>query len=386
LGKLFILRKTAPAQSFYLFKFQVKLFQTDQLPGRTVRTEDGKDYLYFSGTDYLGMGHNEAFRSYLLEGFRLYGNHYGSSRNNSLRLAVYQEAETSFAKFTGAPSSLIVSSGIWAGQLVMKEIESITCSVGAKPGIKYYYAPKVHPALWGTQYSVSHDSWQNWTDETIALINQSKPSEVHIICTDAVGSPWAEEFDLSVFSRISNIKNTWLIVDESHALGVKGQKGSGVYKDLNAAVSVNNIVLSSLNKALGIPAGGIYADAEVLAKLKSSPWFAGASPPAPAFVFAFLKILTDGTYITAWDKLQANISYFKNKLPDSPLFTVVDDYPVFCSKRHKLFAHLLENDMMGSCFSYPSPSDTPVVRLAISALHQKEDLDRLAEVCMKFQY
>ena len=92
---------------------------THSLPGRTVTLDSGEDFLWFSGTDYLGMGSNEAFGAYLAEGFARYGTHYGSSRNGSLRLAVYEDAEESLATYADAPAALVVSSGMWAGQLVM---------------------------------------------------------------------------------------------------------------------------------------------------------------------------------------------------------------------------------------------------------------------------
>ena len=114
-------------------------YYTNQLPNTTVILEDGKKYLWFSGTDYLGMAHNEEFRSYLKEGFSLYGSHFGSSRNNSLQLNIYEEAESALAAYTVAPASLTVSSGMWAGQLVMKEIENILLKSSQMPMVRIFY-------------------------------------------------------------------------------------------------------------------------------------------------------------------------------------------------------------------------------------------------------
>ena len=83
--------------------------------------------------------------------------------------------------------------------------------------------------------------------------------------------------------------------------------------------------------------------------------------------------------------LMENIGYFNAKMESSPLFECIEDYPVFCSSNAALFDHLLANGIMASCFPYPSPADAPVTRIAISSLHQKEDLDRLAEVCKRFK-
>lgn len=359
----------------------MSIFRTQNLPGRTVRTVEGLEYLYFSGTDYLGMGHNPEYLDFIREGLDLYGSHYGSSRNNSLRLDIYEETEQSLARFVKSPSSLIVSSGMWAGQLVMKTIEAI---VDSKQKLQYHYAPRVHPALWGNQYRSEKVSWNEWASSTVKTIFDSNTDAIHIICTDAIGSPVVENFDFSVFEKFTGNQNIWLIVDDSHSLGVRGENGMGVFSELHPRIDANTLVVSSLNKALGIPSGAIFGAQDVIDKIRTSPWYAGASPPAPAFIHALNQLLNTRCFENAHDILTANISYLNKKLGNNNDFDQSEGYPVFCSREVRLFSHLLDNRIMSSCFAYPSPSDPPITRLAVNALHQKKDLDHLAEVCNQF--
>ena len=331
------------------------------------------------------MGHDETFRSYLLKGFQLYGNHFGSSRSNSLRLAIYEETERQLASWIGSKSALMVSSGMWAGQLVMKTIEDLIARTGNPANIHYHYAPKVHPALWGNHYSKSDSSWSEWAHLTVQKVNESLADTAHIICTDGVGSPMVEAFDFSIFANLpGNRSNIWIIVDESHTLGVCGKQASGFYRSIENLRLANVIAVSSLNKALGIPGGLICCDEVTRDWISRSPWFAGASPPAPAYIYALKKLLETGYYEEANAMLAANINYFHKRLTASNLFHSFPAYPVLCSKNPALFETLLTHGIMASCFSYPGPNDPPVTRLAISALHQKEDLDRLAEVCNNY--
>ncbi|MEO6283232.1 MAG: aminotransferase class I/II-fold pyridoxal phosphate-dependent enzyme [Dyadobacter sp.] len=357
------------------------VFQTNTLPGRTVLTTDGTEYLWFSGTDYLGMGHNEEFRSCLLEGINLYGTHFGSSRNNSLRLGVFEEVETLFARFVQGDSALLISSGMLAGQLVMKEIENVLKETGEYSNVIYHYAPRVHPAIWGKNYTSNETPWNSWAASIVTSINDDSKDSVHIICTDATGSPMVEEYDLSIFNLLHNVGNVWLIVDESHSLGVSGPNGDGAGDKLHATLREKTIFLSSLNKALGIPGGAIWGSEHITALLRKSPWFAGASPPTPAYAYTLKKLLETNVYGSAFSKLSANIAYLNSQIPNSDLFVSLPGYPVMCSKSTALFDHLLKNGIMASCFSYPLPTDAPITRLAISSIHQKEDLNRLAEVC-----
>jgi 7-keto-8-aminopelargonate synthetase-like enzyme len=331
------------------------------------------------------MGHNEDFRRYLFEGINLYGTHFGSSRNNSLRLDVFHEAEDLFAEFVGADSSLLISSGMLAGQLVMKEIENVLKETAAHSNVIYHYAPRVHPAIWGKDYASNETLWNSWAASIIALINNSSKDTVHIICTDATGSPMVEAFDFSIFNRLNDPDHVWLIIDESHSVGVSGANGRGVGYVLNAPLKSKAIFLSSLNKALGIPGGVIWGSEDITALLRKSPWFAGASPPAPAYAYTLKRLLETNVFASSLSKLTANIDYLNKQMLASDLFVSLPGYPVMCSKNTDLFDHLLKNGIMASCFSYPLPTDAPITRLAISSIHQKEDLDRLAEVCTLFK-
>lgn len=359
----------------------MNIYHTDKLPGRTVETSDGRKYLWFSGTDYLGMGHNEDLRRYVQVATETFGNHYGSSRNNSLRLTMYDEAEMQLAHFLQTESALIVSSGMWAGQLLIKVIEEIIEEHSTLT--TYHYGPGVHPALWRNSFQRTDSNWYEWSEQTIRRINEA-PESNHIICSDAIGSPMVRAFDFSVFDALKKPSKVWLLIDESHSLGVLGSAGKGIAEQIPASILPRTTFVSSLNKALGIPAGAIWGAKSVIAKLRQSPWFAGASPPAPAYAYGLKMLLEQNKYATARALLMDNVAWFNAQMDDNALFKAVKNYPVFCSTNAALFDHLLQNGIMASCFPYPSPSDAPVTRIAISSLHQKEDLDRLAEVCKQF--
>lgn len=361
------------------------IYHTSQLPGREVTLVNGQISLWFSGTDYLGMGQNKSFKTFLHEGFDIYGTHFGSSRNNSLRLDIYEKVENLLALSTGSESALTVSSGFWAGQLLHKELNNIISnSKLADIPVRYHYAPGAHPAIWGDQYSSSPLNWTEWAKTTLENITKS-PEVRHIICTDSIGSPWVEKFDLSIFSDLPNTGRIWLVVDDSHGLGVMGISGLETYHTLQNIANAESIVIASLNKAIGIPGGVIFSSNKIYQQLRSSPWFSGASPSSPAYIYALKRLLETGEHLKSLKALQENIRYFHQIFDSSPLFTSVPDYPVLCSRDTALFDFLFENGILASCFSYPLPTDAPVSRIAISSIHQKKDLDKLAEVCMKFQ-
>ncbi|MGV3588073.1 MAG: hypothetical protein ACO1OF_13795 [Adhaeribacter sp.] len=121
-----------------LIRVSAQILTSTELPGRTL-TANGREYLYFSGTSYLGMSRNQKFQALLQEGFRQYGLNYSSSRLSNVQLAVFAETENYLATYTGAEAALTISSGLLAGQLVVQAL--------AGSGT-FIYAPRTHPALW----------------------------------------------------------------------------------------------------------------------------------------------------------------------------------------------------------------------------------------------
>ncbi len=113
----------------------------NHLPSRILHI-DGAEKLFFSGTAYFGMGHQTAFRAALLEGLAHYGTVFSVSRNNNLQLDVYDEAENWLQKSCGSEAALTVSSGMLAGQILLKTY------LADIPDANFIVFPKTHPALW----------------------------------------------------------------------------------------------------------------------------------------------------------------------------------------------------------------------------------------------
>lgn len=88
---------------------------TEELPGRTL-ISNHEEYLWFGGTSYLGIPHHPQFKENFADAISRYGISWGSSRNNTVQLSIYEKAEIELANFAKMPAALTVSSGMWAGQ------------------------------------------------------------------------------------------------------------------------------------------------------------------------------------------------------------------------------------------------------------------------------
>ena len=358
-------------------------YTTQHLPSR-ILTTNNQEYLWFSGTSYLGMPHHQGFRENFIQAFARYGTSWGSSRNNTVRLEIYETAEIELAKFAQMPAALTTSSGMWAGQLV--------CNFLQKPDTQFFYAPKTHPALWN-EASLKLQDWEKglsyaeWTLKIGEKVKECTAQNI-VICSDSVGSPYVELFDFQWINDLPKDKNITVVIDASHSFGVTTSppaplllRGGNPPLSAGEGQGVKFIQTSSLNKAMGMTGGVIFSDDETLAEIRKFPMFAGASPMMPALLETFVNSVD--YFHEQRQKLMENIAYFNAQIPENTFLDSIENYPAYCTHQSGVHELLEENGIMTACFPYPTATDLPVTRLVVSALHTKEDLDKLAEVLRK---
>lgn len=354
------------------------IFSTDSPPSRYV-TADGKRFLWFSGTDYLGLAYHPAFLRLLSEGLGRFGSHFGGSRNNTLRISAFRDAEIALSRFTGAEDALLVSSGMLAGYLIRSHLPALLHKL--QPDSRYHEleAPMLHPAL--ARSTRSTLSWDDWARSAAREIKDPPPGARYLIYSDAVGTPQTSSFDFSVFE---NLPGALIVVDDSHGIGVLGPSGEGSYALLKTKGLENVLVIASLNKALGIPGGVLLGSRTLLDAFRQTGTYSGASPVPPVYAHALTVMADQGAYREAHAALMANNDYFFEKLANRDRFFHIAGYPVYTAADPGLFDFLLQRGILASCFSYPSAEDPPLTRLVITAAHTREDLDLLAEACSEY--
>jgi 7-keto-8-aminopelargonate synthetase-like enzyme len=350
-------------------------WETDELPGRWLH-HHGRRYLYCSGTGYLGMARNPEFAALLAEGLARYGTNYGSSRNSNLRLRIYAEAEEQLALCTGAAAALTVSSGYLAGQMAVKAL--------ADAG-RFEYAPGTHPAAWLTAAptaaptSLSHNAWAK---QLLARLAAEAPVPVVIVC-NSLDPLHVQAYDFSWAAHLPPDRPVTLLVDDSHGFGVTGRAGGGVFAQLRVPPTVRVVVVASLGKACGVPGGVVLSsDAGFVAELRRSAFFSASSPVVPAYLQAFVR--AKALYEQARAQMAANARQFAQAVAETGLFQSFDDFPVFYTPANALAPYLQQRGIWISSFAYPAPTDAPITRVVLSALHTSEDVAQVARLAQKF--
>lgn len=334
----------------------------DSFPNRTIII-NGREYLYFGGTSYLGMATLSDFQEGLFENIIKWGTCYGSSRNANVKLSVYDRFEQFFASQIRSEASLAVSSGTLAGKIAINYLSKIIDT--------FFHYPKAHPVI------LKRNSLPLFIDGELHPKLMDNMAEDIVITADAIASSEVTPTSFDFLNEIPSYKKITLIVDESHSLGILGENGEGIFNAISSDNMVRKIMISSLGKAFGLSGGIIASDKSFIDKLKEESIFVSASGANPAYLETYL--LTQDLYKKQQDKLKNNIAYLNSKLKFIKNLKFADNYPVLYSENDAIFETLLENDIIITRFKYPTYKN-PMNRMVITASHNKQDLERLIHI------
>ncbi|PSL02937.1 aminotransferase class I/II-fold pyridoxal phosphate-dependent enzyme [Cecembia rubra] len=351
----------------------MSLFQLQHKLGRVIKRGE-QEFLYFSGTDYLGLGASFEFESLVIEGIQKLGMNHGLSRINNVRFDIFDQFENYFAEKAGAEKALLWSSGYLAGYATLNYLLGNTDYI--------FMAPDTHPAILPDELtpdtSQSFKEWAAYVQETTELL---KPQRV-LILGNAVNPLKPAIHDYSWIGNLSRKHQYTFLLDDSHAFGSVGENPYGTYNKWKF-LPVELLVSGSLGKGLGIPAGITLGSITPIIGIANQRIFRSASPPPQGYIWAFLqaeKILKE-----SFDKLHRNEHYFSSLLRSIEGLAGLVGFPIYTFESRKWVSKLEEEGIIVSSFPYPEPTDPWSNRIVITASHEEADLHRLFTVLKKIQ-
>ncbi|UKJ08031.1 aminotransferase class I/II-fold pyridoxal phosphate-dependent enzyme [Solitalea lacus] len=333
--------------------------------GRTVLLNN-EEFLVFAGTSYLGIAQNADFRSYLLEGFERYGTNYGSSRRGNIILPIFEQTESYLARLIGSESAVTLSSGMLAGQLLLKQFEEHA---------HLFIAPGIHPALKPQNYHSRSHSYEQWTTHVLEELHRHKFPEA-VIFLDTINILHAKRYDLSWLSQLPTDLKLIVVIDDSHGFGLLGEKGEGHWPKLPQKANIELIMVTSMGKALGVPAGLIAGTTDRINKIRAEGIFGASSPPIPAYLHAFIK--SEKIYTSQRKTLTHLTELFRILTEPIRDKFISEDLPVFYIENTSVAPQLLTDKIIISSFPYPTLQSKLITRVVLNSCHTEEDVKFLA--------
>ena len=213
----------------------------------------------------------------------------------------------------------------------------------------------------------------------------AKDRRTRMVITDGVFSMEGSIAPLPDLVELCRRHEAVLVVDDSHATGVLGERGRGTAEHFGLLGEVD-IITSTLGKALGGAAGGFAAGSaavcDYLTQRARPQLFSNALPPTVA-----ASALASIEYLEAHPErvatLRDNADYFRERLLElgfKPLPGHTPIIPVILGETAaaiKMSDLLLAEGVFVTGFGYPVvPHGQARVRCQISAAHTREDLDQ----------
>jgi 8-amino-7-oxononanoate synthase len=351
---------------------------------RTLAVHD-KGLVNFGSNDYLGLAADPRIAAAVRDAVDRYGWGSGASPLVTGRTELHAELERKLAEFEGTEAALLFPTGYAAN------VGTITALVGKGDAI---YSDELNHASIIDGCRLSGAAIHVYPHRDLVrldqLLSESPKVRRRLIVTDSLFSMTGDLAPLEGLTELAARHGCMLMVDEAHATGVFGARGRGVCEEAAVEHRVE-IRVGTLSKALG-STGGFVAGAQRLIDWltnRARPYvFSTAAPAAVAAAgFAALEIvrrepgkrqyvLSLGQYLRHQMR-SIHIDY------QSKFSQIV---PVFLGEPNRALAASAELRRRGFFVPAIRPPSVPegqsLLRISLTALHTKEQIDALvAALC-----
>jgi glycine C-acetyltransferase len=209
-----------------------------------------------------------------------------------------------------------------------------------------------------------------------------------LVVTDGVFSMEGDLARLPELIDLCRVHGAVLIVDDSHGLGVLGERGAGTGEHFGLADQVD-ITTGTLGKALGGGAGGFVAGDAALCRVleqRSRPqlFSNGLAPTVAASSRRALGLLAEDPGLVG--RLRENVATFRDLLAARDLEPLPGDSAIVplivgeTSTAIEASRRLLDDGVFVTGFGFPVvPEGTARIRAQISAAHTTTQLTRAAD-------
>lgn len=339
------------------------------------------DWLNFASNDYLDLARAPGLKAAAIQATEQYGTGATASRLVTGTLPLHTALEERVARHKGYPRALVFGSGYLTNAGVIPAMVGRTDHVFAD---RLVHASMIDAVkLSGARL---HRFAHNEPGALAPLLARFTDGR-RLILTESVFSMDGDLSPLSELAELAEQHGAYLMVDEAHAGGVFGPKGSGRVRELDLSARVH-LTMGTLSKALG-GYGGYVACSEPLHEwlINSARAFIYTTAPPPSIM---------ATALAAFDVLEAEpnrgtellerAAYFRKALQAAGLDTMHSEsqiIPVLVGDNGvvmRMAKALRSRGILVGAMRPPTvPPGRARLRLSVTLAHSRADLDSAVE-------
>jgi len=340
---------------------------------------DGRKVLNLCSNNYLGFCNDSVLKEAAKRAIDEYGVGPGAVRTIAGTMKLHLELERKLAEFKGTEAVVSFQSGFCAN------LATIPALVGREDGI---FSDELNHASIIDGCRLSRAEIIRYAHCDVDDLKAKLQEHRHkfrraLIVTDGVFSMDGDIAPLPEIVKLAREYDAFVMVDDAHGEGVLGKGGRGITDHFGLHGEVD-IEVGTLSKAFGVVGGyvaGSYELCEYLRQRGRPFLFSSAVTPADvAACIAAVDILLQSE--DRVQRLWENACYFQNGLKSlgfdigktqTPITPVMlGEAPLAQEFSRRLF----EEGIFAQAIGYPTvPRGAARIRVMISAVHTKEDLD-----------
>ncbi|MCH8317253.1 MAG: glycine C-acetyltransferase [Bacteroidetes bacterium] len=345
-----------------------------------IKTTDGKEVINFCANNYLGLSSHPAVIEAAKKTIDTHGYGMSSVRFICGTQDIHKELERKISDFLGTEDTILYAACFDANGGVFEPLLSAEDAIisdelnhaSVIDGVRLCKAQR---------FRYKHSDMQDLE----AKLKEAESTRYKIIVTDGVFSMDGDIAKLDKICGLAEKYDALVMVDDSHSTGFMGKTGKGTHEHCNVMGRID-IITSTLGKALGGASGGFTSGRKEIIEMlrqRSRPYLF-SNTVAPSVVGASIKVIDLLNQTTELrDKLEENTTWFRAKMTAAGFDIKPGTHPIvpimlYDAKLAQDFAaRLLDKGIYVIGFFYPVvPKDQARIRVQISALHEREHLDK----------
>jgi glycine C-acetyltransferase len=367
------------------------LFKTERVISTSqsahIRLADGSSVLNLCANNYLGLANHPDVVGAAHDALDRYGYGMASVRFICGTQTVHKELEARLSSFLGTDDTILYSSCFDANgglfETILDENDAVISDAlnhaSIIDGIRLCRAKRLR-----------YDN--NDMQQLEQRLQEAADARYRLIATDGVFSMDGVFANLAAICDLAERYDALVMVDDSHAVGLVGERGRGTHEFTDVMGRVD-IITGTLGKALGGASGGYTSGrGEVIDWLRqrSRPYLFSNSlaPVVTATSIGVLDLLEAGDELRG--RVQRNAARFRAAMADAGFTLAGAGHPIIpvmigdARVATEMADRLLREGIYVIAFAFPVvPQGKARIRTQMSAAHSDGDIDEAIEAFVR---
>ncbi len=361
-------------------KYNPYLMPHEDVSNNTV-TVDGREYINFSGYNYLGLSGHPKINEAIKQAVDQFGSSPSASRLVGGEITLHRELERALADFVGTEDAVVFVSG-WGTNVA-------TIGHLFRPGDLILHDELMHNSLFqGAMLSGARRMpfAHNDHDAVDKILTKERNNyERVLVVVEGAYSMDGDFPDVPGFIEVKKRHQAFLMIDEAHSVGTMGATGHGIGEHFGLDPKDVDIWMGTLSKSFA-SCGGYIAGSEALVeqlKYLSSVFVysVGLSPALTAAALTAVRIIEDEPERVR--DLQARSAQFLRTAKEHGLNTGPSDQtpvvPIILGSTFdslRMAEQLMQAGIDAKPVLYPAVAEEETrLRFFITSSHTEEQID-----------